>query len=150
MFTITASTHAADANRYFAGSLAFPNGDVEYFQASLDHWTIQQYTESWRTQLAKIARGGPVAVLLTSVHDPRSANFFRGWTVYNPGDGSLYLQDGLFFTDDLPAGWTLADPSTFAEARETVTEEGHRISEWKMEPADLDPDRSIVITDESL
>ncbi|MFG3339618.1 hypothetical protein [Glycomyces sp. NPDC048151] len=150
MFTVTASTHAADANRYFAGGLHFPNGDVEYFQASLDHWTIQQYTESWRSQLAKIASGEPVAVLLTNVQDPRSANFFRGWTVYNPGDGFLYFQDGLIFVEELPDGWTLDDLSGFAEERETETEEGHRISEWRIDEADIDPYKSIVVTDNML
>jgi hypothetical protein len=150
MFTVTASTHAADANQYFAGSLAFPNGDVEYFQASLDHWDLQQYTESWRAQLAKVSSGGPVGVLLTNVQDPASANFFRGWTIYNPGDGFFYLQDGLFFVDELPAGWSLDDPSTLAEERETVTEDGHQISEWRIDEADIDPYRSIVITDATL
>ncbi|THV32113.1 hypothetical protein [Glycomyces paridis] len=146
MLTITASTLDAAANGYFTGCLRFPDGEVEYFRSSLGHWSVERYAASWRAQFAALRRGASVAVLFTGVEDPRSANFVTGWVVYRPGDGFLYLQERLFLDSQLPVGWELRDLGRTVGERTTVTEDGHAVAEWRVRLADIDPQRTVVVT----
>ncbi|GLW91215.1 hypothetical protein [Actinokineospora globicatena] len=102
----------------------------EYFQAPLDYWGLADYRRSWSVALRKLVDGElATSCLLVSVTDPASANFIGSWPLYREGE-QVFLQERLIFMDQLDAPFDIDRPWLSIDPRETVNEDGMRISEW--------------------
>jgi len=84
----------------------------ERFQVHPIHVDIQDLESSWRAELRKLVAG---ATSIALIFDPRFA-----WVVYREGS-TCFVQEVLALDGDF---------SSHLSARETVTEDGDRISEW--------------------
>lgn len=102
----------------------------ETFSTSLEYWEPREYIESWRAELRRLVDGASTAALITSYHPPRPGDFWFWWPLYRIGD-IVYIQEQMLFFDQLPAPFRADRPSESLMARETITDEGARISEWQ-------------------
>jgi len=108
----------------------------EGFHASLCHWDQGRYQAQWREALERLIKGEEHSALVTSMYDPRTANFIVWWPMHRDGD-SVHVQNQLLFFDDLAESFDELDPYRSVQQRETRTEEGTRISEWTISLPDI-------------
>lgn len=108
----------------------------EEFEMVFEYWTPAQYKRQWREGVRRIVDNRPTSCLLTSIGDPTTANFFFWWPIYRVYD-RICVQNQMLFLDDLEESFDLSDPYRSVRARETVSEDGSRISEWQTTIADL-------------
>ncbi len=108
----------------------------EKFEADLSYWDRSRYEEDWRTNVRRLVEGAERAVLLTSITAPTTANFFFWWPLYRVGE-AVHVQNQLLFLDELTAPFDPARSWDFVADRETVNEDGLRISEWQCSLSDL-------------
>lgn len=108
----------------------------ERFSASLEYWNKNDYQKHWKTALNRIVNGTEVSCLITSMADPRKADFIFWWPMYRTGE-KVHFQNQILFFEQLSAPFNENDPFASIKERETVTEEGHQISEWSVPISDL-------------
>lgn len=101
----------------------------ETFQADLSYWREGEYEASWRENVERLALGYDRAALITSISDPRSANFVFWWPMYRIGQ-QVILQNHVLFLDELDGTFTPGRAHDFVPTRVNVNEEGEEISEW--------------------
>jgi hypothetical protein len=83
----------------------------ETFAIGFPSSVVCQLEARWKAELRRLVEGAPAVML---IHDPRLA-----WVIWREGD-HCYVQQVL------SADGTFSD----TEKRETLSEDGHRISEW--------------------
>ncbi len=101
----------------------------EAFESSLEHWPAERYLRQWQEALQRILDGRKNSAFITSITDPRSANFIRWWVAYRVGS-SICFQEHVLFLNSATEGFDESDPYRSVPKRETVGEEAERISEW--------------------
>lgn len=111
------------------GLLEFP-GLSERFSSSMSFWTKNQYEEQWKSAILRLRNGHPVTCLVTSVEDPRNANFFRTWVLYRISDSDVAAQERILFSEQLPGRFDPSRAWDFAGVRRDIDEDGNRVSEW--------------------
>lgn len=108
----------------------FKIGDFEEsFQASLSYWNRNRYVSQWREALNRLLDGKKSSAIITTMHDPNTANFIFWWVMYLVGD-DVYIQNHVLFLDELERPIDENNLYRFIPERETQTEEGEKISEW--------------------
>ncbi len=113
-------------------------GDFEErFEASLSYWAVEDYQKQWKQALERIIAGEPKSSLITSMHDPQNANFVTWWLLYRDGQ-QVHVQNQLLFMDQISGPYDLANPYVYIPDRETVDEDGNRISEWRTTIAEIE------------
>ncbi len=132
MFSIELTERAAPMGR---GAIRIGDFDEE-FELSLEFWSAEDYERQWRQALEALIDGADRAALISSMTDPRSANFLFWWPAYRDGDDVIF-QSGVLFLEDLddtfdPARWDAHVPP-----RERVAETGEPISEWRVPLTDI-------------
>ena len=108
----------------------------EEFEVILGYWSRQQYVQQWREGVERIIDGYPDSCLLTSVHDPVTANFFFWWPMYQTKE-CVCIQNQIVLLDDLDETFDLSSPYRFIRPRYVISEDGARISEWQTSVKDL-------------
>jgi hypothetical protein len=118
------SKHALAAN----GSIQI--GDFrERFEASVEFWSKSNYRSHWKKSIRRIIDMHGKSCLITSLTDPKSANFLFWWPIYRIGDFA-YFQNQVLFFDQIVGPFDPNDPYPHVRDRLTVTEDGSPISEW--------------------
>ncbi|MGV6853455.1 MAG: hypothetical protein ACWA5R_14920 [bacterium] len=102
----------------------------ESFLADLSFWSKSDYETHWR-EASKQLNGGRAVSFITSITDPDNSNFIRSWVCY-PIDGVLVFQEQILFLEDIPQPFNLNEPHCNVLPYESVTEEGDKISEWRL------------------
>lgn len=108
----------------------------ETFEVSLGHWTPSRYEQQWMQGVSRILKGNDRSCLITSITDPRTANFIFWWPVYCVGTDCLF-QNQVLFLDALSSRFDDSEPYSHISERISTTEEGVRISEWTVPMRDL-------------
>ncbi len=108
----------------------------EVLETSLEYWTAEQYEEQWSVALGEIESGANQSALVTSVTDPRTTNFLFWWPLYRVGD-SVFVQNQVLMLDEIRNKFSLDRIGDFVPERETINEEGDRISEWRSSIASI-------------
>jgi hypothetical protein len=103
----------------------------EHFSSPVSFWGVDDYQKSWEAGLRRLLGGAAVSCLVTSVTDPATANFIEVWPLYGSGD-DIYVQNRLLFLDQLPHAFDLSAPWESVGLRRTTTEDGDKISEWRV------------------
>jgi hypothetical protein len=103
-------------------------GFSERFETSLFYWDKTTYRAQWRGAARQLLVGDR-AGFITSFTEPTTANFIRWWVAYR-SDESIFFQEQMLFMDQLVAPFDVSKPEGSVRDRQTVTEDGHRISEW--------------------
>lgn len=104
----------------------------EIFRSSLSYWSINEYLLQWREGLQRICDGQHKSCLVASMFNPISANFIFLWTLYLDGD-IVHVQNHLLFLDGLESPFLESDPYASVRNRETINDEGEKISEWDVD-----------------
>ncbi|MGP3968014.1 hypothetical protein [Streptomyces sp. 6N223] len=103
----------------------------ESFLANLIYWSADDYRRSWRESFAVLNREDPsTSCLVTSITEPETSNFIFCWPLYRIGE-VVFVQNSLIFLEELEERFDAAAPWKSVSPRETTTEDGHRISEWR-------------------
>jgi hypothetical protein len=92
----------------------------ETFIASLFYWSADDYRTSWHS----------TSCLVTSITEPDNSNFIFCWPLYRI-DETEFVRNSIIFLEELGDRFDTAAPWKSIRPRETVAEDGHRISEWR-------------------
>lgn len=109
----------------------------EELETSLEFWPAAQYEQQWLAAIGEIVSGAKKSALVTSVTPPKTANFLFWWPVYRVRD-SVFVQNQVLMLDDVRDGFSLERISEFVPERETVNEDGDKISEWHTSIGELE------------
>jgi hypothetical protein len=104
---------------------------AELFEASLLYWSVEDYKKQWRQGLSRLLFEQKQSCLITSMYDPSDANFIFWWVLYPEGD-TVYIQNHLLFLDQLDTAFSLSKLYDYIYPRETINEDGRKISEWSI------------------
>ena len=108
------------------------NGEIEYFYAPANYWSQRKYLQSWRHSLLEGMSNNSHAALLTSMRDPKSANFLSYWILYFELD-AVYIQSGILFLKEWKSVFSPEVINSYFSEREDVDEDGQKISQWKID-----------------
>jgi hypothetical protein len=108
----------------------------EFFHAELGFWSIEDYEVSWVEALRRLLRGSSISCLLTSLTDPRHAEFITAWPLYRSG-AELCVQNQLIFLDKLTREFDPAAPWESITPHSVTDEDGNQISEWSLSLVDI-------------
>lgn len=112
------------------------NGFKEAFQVDLSFWSRRDYETQWRQAVERIIAGESRSCLIASMPDPATANFVFTWPMYALGD-EVAVQNRVMFMDEIQGEFDPLNPYVHLGPRETLTEEGAPISEWRVSAGDL-------------
>lgn len=116
------------------GKICFGNFN-EYFEASLSFWKAENYRQQWIEAAKKIFEFDRTA-FITNLSNPETANFIVWWIAWKSGE-TIFIQNHLLFLNKLSEPFDLKNPYKFINSREIETEEGEKISEWKISLSDI-------------
>ncbi|MGW7350327.1 hypothetical protein [Streptomyces sp. NPDC054784] len=112
----------------------------------LSVWCVADYRRHWRRALRRLGGSGESAVscLIFSVAEPESGNFVFCWPLYREGD-LVVVQNSVIFLDELNPAFDPDRPWLSVGPRESVDEDGNKISEWFTGMSQID--RSIDLAE---
>lgn len=108
----------------------------EHFNAPISYWDRNKYLSQWKQGLNLILDGHSKSAFIATMYDPKTADFIFWWVMYRVGS-NVYLQNHILFMDGLNEPFDENHFSKFVPERETVTEDGDAISEWKVSVEDI-------------
>ena len=109
----------------------------ESFQAPVSYWNQKDYLSHWHNSLKRLLTTENKTALITSIYNPKTANFLFWWILYRI-DGHVYIQNHVLFLDDLKEPFDEREFYKSIPEREVVTEEGDSISEWVIKLEDVE------------
>lgn len=112
------------------------NSFSEKLYIPISYWNIEDYITSWTVSLEKGILKKKNSVLLTTAYNLEETNFLQSWVLYYSSSQEIYIQNQIFFLNDYD-GLNFENINNFVLKRETVTEDGDRISEWKCSVEDI-------------
>lgn len=111
---------------------------TESFHMALDFWSPRDYRASWKRALGRLLSADVIdSCLIASVGDPETANFVTCWPLYRRKE-KVYVQNSIIFLDQLEGGFDPDRPWEFIEARQSIDEDGNRVSEWETEISEVE------------
>lgn len=103
----------------------------ESFEIFTDHYTSHDYLRQWNTALSKIVTGEKkIVTLMTSWFPPNLKANLSAWVLYREND-TVYIHEKIYIPDEHEFGLDDNGVVIENEPRETISEEGDQISEWK-------------------
>lgn len=109
--------------------------DRDGFEISLEWWGRAAYEQQWLGAAKRLASGADRVMFLVSYNGPDAA-FHFGWPAWRAGD-RVHVQNMLVLTEQLPAPFNPDEADRSVGVRETMSEDGERISEWDVSLADV-------------
>lgn len=106
----------------------------ERFDLALGYWSPQEYETKWREALVRLVAGSQSVGLMSWMSSPRHESIRRAWILYREQQ-TVYIQDRLFVGPQHKAVFDEAEHLVSIGPRETVADDGSRISEWKTDLA---------------
>ena len=79
--------------------------------------------------MERVVAGHDGALLVSSLTDPSNSNFIFMWPMWRKGD-IVWVQNHVLFLDEIVGGFEPEQPHLHLPARETVSADGERVSEW--------------------
>jgi hypothetical protein len=102
---------------------------------SLEVWAQADYRRQWEAGLRRILSADR-SCLITSMRDLAVSDFIDRWVLYRLGD-EVVFQNQLLVTTEAPRGITESTIYDLVPPRETHTDDGQQISEWKVPLHDI-------------
>ena len=109
--------------------------NVERFNCSLVYWDRARYIAQWRAALGRILAGHSESAIITSMHDPRDANYIFWWPMYADGK-TVYFREHILFLSNCSPAFSEANPYFCIRPRST-DDDGKRVSEWAVSFEDI-------------
>lgn len=130
------AAHSEKVNMIARGEIVL-GGFRENFESCLSFWNRDRYEQQWREGVTHFVMSGTNSCLITSINDPTTSTFFVWWLLYPEGQDCV-LQNHLLFLDQLPAPFEISKAYEFVPARQSMSEEGEPISEWRVSKLSLE------------
>ena len=108
----------------------------EPFKSSISYWNRDEYLSQWKSGFQAILQGEKKSAFITSMYDPTKANFIFWWVMYR-NEKDVFIQNHVLFLDELDEAFDENDFIKFVPERETLSEDGEPISEWKASIIDI-------------
>lgn len=108
----------------------------EGFAACLYRWNKKDYESQWREATRNLLEGRDRAALIVE-YVGHEAWKLEWWPMYRVGE-TVFLQNHLLFFDQLARPFSIDDPYSSLKDRETVDEDGNRISEWSVNFSEIE------------
>jgi CdiI N-terminal domain len=124
---------------WFAPGELVLNDSIESFVASVDpgtEWTRHDYERQWRDGLTRIIDGEPKSCLITSLPDPGQTDFLVFWPTYRVRDWVVF-QEKWKLPKGFPCGFDPAKPYQIVEDWISISDTGHKLSEWWVSYVDV-------------
>ena len=112
------------------------NGFSERFQAPLSVWNMEQYKKQWQEAIKCIVEGDSKNYLIAGLRDPWSSNFISLFALYRDGS-EVFIQSQIILCEGNEERIAQMNILDLVEERETHTEDGEEISEWKVSIEEL-------------
>jgi CdiI N-terminal domain len=109
----------------------------ERFIASLMYWGADDYKRHWKQAIERVLHSSDVSCLITSMVDPATATFIFWWPMYRVNE-NVFIQHQILFFDQLQSPFDERTPFSFVSKRQTINEDGERISEWSVRINELE------------
>jgi hypothetical protein len=140
MFSISFSDEPAD-HPYDDETIAAQSGlivlgnTLHGFCANLGNWEKATYEQHWLRELRSLVEGRQRVALIVDFYDEHTN--CEIWAFFRV-DERVYVQNRLFFGGLLPLRFPIRQISDFLDERETLSAEGHAISEWTLSIRDIE------------
>lgn len=105
------------------------NDYSETFQSSLSYWNEFDYINQWKNGTKYILDGHKKSCLITSMFDPKTANYIFLWLLYLEKN-IVHIQNQVLFLNDLNESFNEDRIYDYISEREIIDEDGNYISEW--------------------
>jgi contact-dependent growth inhibition (CDI) system CdiI-like immunity protein len=105
------------------------------FQVPLYDWAPGDYVAQWLEAAGRLLAGEPAVVFLTHLMHPTAA-YHMGWPAWCEGDRVL-VQERLFLAEQLGGPFDAERPEVHLGARQEISDEGLRISQWAVSLRDI-------------
>jgi hypothetical protein len=113
-------------------------GDAkERFLASLYQWSKVDYERQWRQAINVLLRETKKSALITEYLSPDVASHFVWWPMYVVGN-TVFVQNHLLFYEQLREPFAVANAPSFVRERQTLNDEGQKISEWSVSLSEVE------------
>jgi hypothetical protein len=109
----------------------------EHFRIVTSYWDRVAYETQWKTAIRHLLDGATNSCLIQSMGNPALATYLFWWPMYRLEGDVVAVQNHILFLEELSEPFDPGDPYRFIHARETVDEDGDRISEWQTTLTDL-------------
>ena len=109
----------------------------ERFTSSLIYWSADDYKRHWRQAVQRILHSFDASCLITSMVDPATGNHIFWWPMYRVNE-RVFIQNHVLFFDQLQSPFDERNPFSSVTERQTIDEDGNRISEWSVRIDDLE------------
>ena len=113
------------------------NAFQEQFVSPTTYWSQEDYERQWITAISQILGGANSSCLITSMYDPKLAEFILWWPLYREGN-IIFIQNHILFMNEISGEFDPWNLQPFIPPHETYTEEGECISEWEVTIEDLE------------
>lgn len=101
---------------------------TERFTLLSGYWSPEDYLRHWCDALGRLVQGAPAVALVTRMSSPDENGIRQAWVLFRCGQ-DVYVQERLFVPDE-PVRFDEDEHLVNLEPRQTIGEEGERISEW--------------------
>lgn len=113
------------------------NDYSETFQSSLSYWNEFDYINQWKNGIKYILGGHKKSCLITSMFDPKAANYIFLWLLYLEKN-IVHIQNQVLFLNDLNESFNEERIYNYILEREIIDEDGNYISEWDVNVNDFE------------
>jgi hypothetical protein len=110
--------------------------DVETFISPIGFWQTDDYELQWRQAAQRLMDGADRSGFFISVADPAQVELYRWWPVWREGD-AVFIHEQLVLLRQLGEPFNLRNPYRHVGERQQISEDGHRISEWRVAIQDI-------------
>jgi hypothetical protein len=110
----------------------------EQFECTFEFWSREDYENHWYKCIRRVVIDRLDSCLITSLTDPRTANFLFWWPIYMTSEDSVAIRNEVLFLDQHHVHFDPDAPFSSLRPRAVTSEEGIKISEWHLPLASLD------------
>lgn len=108
----------------------------EEFLADVGFWSRRDYERQWRDGLNRTLKGKVRSCLVTSITDPKRANFITWWPIYRIAE-VVYVQNQNLLMKNMRSPFNPLNPYSHIPPRKSTTPSGESISEWSVTIDDI-------------
>jgi hypothetical protein len=102
----------------------------EAFCCPITYWDGQRYVRQWRAALRRLIDGESKSALVTSVRDPKVANFLFWWVAFLDGN-EIVIQNHVLFLEELTVPFDVNNLYAYVPEMAPVEPGEPPPSEWR-------------------
>jgi hypothetical protein len=101
------------------------------------YWSVSEYVAHWIKAVQIILNGAERSALIVDYAPPSQSGGLTWFPMYRQKNESVVLQHHLLFFEGESKKFTAEKFSDFVPAYESISEDGQKVSEWRINVSDL-------------